>query len=232
MSVIEVLFLLRKISISNGLHSIFFNSNEVASDLLNMSKFILVDHHVPTPLISTLNQSHQESRILAIFDHRPLDMKNAKMSNFHEVKLNEVGSCATLIVDEIRNLEHSLGSHPELVSFLSGPIVLDNMNFSDSAVKAKPLDVDIYGEIERILHSTEADRLNFYNELIKARSDISSLSPMQLLSKDLKIISNNDGSYVVAFPGFPLLVEVLNVTLPFELNLSASILFNKIVFLH
>lgn len=183
-------------------------------DVLNMSKFILVDHHVPTPLVTSINRYFQSSkmtindRILAIFDHRPLDTKNAEISNISVVRLNEVGSCATLIANEIRTLRNSMKKHHELLNFLSGPIVLDTVNFSESAARAKPLDIEIYGEIEKILNMTDADRLSLYKELVKARSDIDSLSTMQLLSKDLKIISNNDGSYVVAFPGFPLLVEV------------------------
>lgn len=183
----------------------------MSSELLNMSKFILVDHHVPTPLVST-------GQILAIFDHRPLDTKNSHISHNCKVKLNEVGSCATLIADEIRALTHSFEGHRELIGFLRGPIVLDTVNFSESAEKAKPLDVEINGEIENTLDLTEADRLNLFNDLVKARSDVSSLSTMQLLSKDLKIISNKEKSYVVAFPGFPILVEVFTVDLRFCKN--------------
>lgn len=174
----------------------------MSPELLNVSKFILVDHHVPTPLVSNV-------QILAIFDHRPLDTKNSQILHDCKVKLNEVGSCATLIADEIRTLTHSFENQRELISFLRGPIVLDTVNFLESAEKAKPLDIEINGEIEKVLDVAEADRLNLFNELVKARSDVSSLSTMQLLSKDLKIISNKDKSYVVAFPGFPLLAEVM-----------------------
>lgn len=174
----------------------------MSPELLDVSKFILVDHHVPTSLVSN-------ERIMAILDHRPFDAKNAQILCDCKVKLNEVGSCATLIADEIRNLGHSFENQRELISFLRGPIVLDTANFSESADKAKPLDIEINGEIEKTLDLTETDRLKLFKELVEARSDVSSLSALQLLSKDLKIISNKDQSYVVAFPGFPLLVEVM-----------------------
>lgn len=163
-----------------------------------------MDHHVPTPLVAN-------GSIIAIFDHRPLDTNNSQISCDCKVKLNEVGSCATLIVDEIRALEHSFENHSELIDFLRGPIILDTVNFLESAGKTKPLDIEINAAIETTLGLTEADRLNLFNELIKARSNVSSLSTMQLLYKDLKIVSNKDKSYVVAFPGFPILVEVLTV---------------------
>lgn len=173
----------------------------MSPELLNVSKFILVDHHVPTSLVSS-------ARTIAIFDHRPLDAKNARISCDCSVKLNEVGSCATLIADEVRKSEHLFENQRELIGFLRGPIVLDTVNFSESADRAKPLDIEINGEMEKILNLSEVDRLNLFRELIKARNDVSSLSPMQLLSKDLKIISDENNSYVVAFPGFPFLVEV------------------------
>lgn len=181
------------------------NSNEISPELLNVSKFIFVDHHVPTPLAAN-------GKILAIFDHRPRDTKSSEFSSNCKFKLNEVGSCATLIADEIRLLNQSFENHRELIDFLRGPIVLDTVNFLESAGRAKPLDVEINGAIEATLGLSEADRLNLFNELIKARSNVSSLSAMQLLSKDLKINSNNDKSYVVAFPGFPILVEVFTWT--------------------
>lgn len=179
------------------------NSNEISSDLLNVSKFILVDHHVPTPLVSA-------NRIIQIFDHRPLDVKNAQFCSDCTSKLNEVGSCGTLIADEIRHLENTLDNHHDLISFLRGPIVLDTINFSKSADKVRPLDIEINREIEKCLDLKEDDRTKLYNELVKARSDVSNLSALQLLSKDLKIISNNNKSCVVAIPGFPISVQVMS----------------------
>lgn len=178
-----------------------FYSDEIPSELLNASRFILVDHHVATSRVAA-------DRVIEIFDHRPLDVKNAQIPNDCNIKIQEVGSCATLIADEIRKLEDSFANHGDVISFLRGPIVLDTINFSVSADKARPLDIEINGEIERALNLNEEERLKLFNELVRARSDVSSLSALQLLSKDLKVISNNDKSNIVAIPGFPILVEV------------------------
>lgn len=161
-----------------------------------------MDHHVvTTPIIST-------ERIIQIFDHHPLDSKNVQFSTECLTNINEVGSCATLIADEIRHLENTLGNHHDLITFLRGPIVVDTINFLASADKARPLDIEINAEIEKLLNVGRDDRTKLYKELVNARSDVSSLSALQLLSKDLKIVSNTNKSFVVALPGFPILVEV------------------------
>lgn len=170
-----------------------------------MAKFILVDHHIATSLVSS-------DRVIQIFDHRPFDVKNAHISDECNVKIKDVGSCATMIADEIRTLEGSFEKQEDVISFLRGPIVLDTINFSQAADKARPLDVEINREIEKLLDLNEGDRLKLFNDLVKVRSDVSSLSALQLLSKDLKVISNGDKSKVVALPGFPILVEVENIT--------------------
>lgn len=172
------------------------------SGLFNISKFILVDHHVPSSIVPT-------DKIIQIFDHRPVDTNNASFTDSCHVNIQEVGSCATLIADEIRTLETSFDKQCDAISFLRGPIVLDTINFSESADKAKPLDIEINNEIEKTLGLKSEDRTQLFNELVKARSDVSELSALQLLSKDLKFISSDDKAKVVAIPGFPILVEVI-----------------------
>lgn len=173
----------------------------MSHDLLNVSKFILVDHHIATSIAAI-------DRVIQIFDHRPLDAKNAQIRTECKLKIQEVGSCATLIADEIRTLGESFAEKEDLIGFLRGPIVLDTINFSETADKARSLDIEINAEIEKSLNLNKEDRLKLFKDLVKARSDVSALSALQLLSKDLKVISNDDKSFVVAIPGFPILVEV------------------------
>lgn len=175
--------------------------NEVPRELLNVSKFILVDHHVATPITSN-------ERTIQIFDHHPYDEKNARICDDCQLKINEVGSCATLIADEVRRIEKSFANQDDLISFLRGPIVLDTINFLESADKVRPLDIEINQEIEAALQLKEDDRSKLFKELVKARSDVSSLSALQLLSKDMKIVSDSNKSNFIAIPGFPILVEV------------------------
>lgn len=161
----------------------------------------MVDHHVATSVTSN-------DRTVEIIDHHPYDAKNAQVSVDCLLKLNEVGSCATLVADEVRTIEKSFANQNDLISFLRGPIVLDTINFSQSADKVRPLDIEINQEIEAALGLKVEDRSKLYNDLVKARSDVSSLSALQLLSKDMKMITSSDKSNVIAIPGFPVLVEV------------------------
>lgn len=179
----------------------FSYRNEVPSELFNISKFILVDHHIPSPAVPI-------DKVIQIFDHRPLDTRYARTLSNCNINVQEVGSCATLIADEIRATESSFENQYDALSLLRGPIIIDTINFSESADKAKPLDIEINAEIEKALGLKNEDRTKLFEDLVKARSDVSSLSASQLLLKDLKVISNDDKSKVVAIPGFPILVEV------------------------
>lgn len=86
---------------------------------------------------------------------------------------------------------------------------MDTANFSKEADKARQLDYDMASLIESrlgIVNSHE-NRLNLFNELIQARSDVSTLNSYQILLKDMKIITNKSRSKVVALPGYPMLVS-------------------------
>lgn len=169
--------------------------NLVCRDEIDMNKnvknLILVDHHV----------SPHHEKVISVIDHRPYD-ENSNLIEECAVNINEVGSCATLITEAIKN---DLGSEigDEILQILYGPIVLDTINFSTEADKVRELDIEMADFIERILNTenpAEA-RKKLYDELVAARADISALDSLQLLSKDLKIISNATSSIRVAIPG-------------------------------
>lgn len=90
---------------------------------------------------------------------------------------------------------------------LYNPIVLDTVNFSKDADKARPLDQTICGKLETELDIDEEKRIRLFNELVEARSDVSTLDSLQILSKDMKKVSNFDGTRVVAIPGYPISVR-------------------------
>lgn len=96
------------------------------------------------------------------------------------------------------------------MQLLYGTIVLDTVNFSKEADKARPLDREIVEKIEKILKIDEPvlNRLKLFDDLVKARCDVNSLNSLQILSKDLKIISNENNTKIVAIPGYPILVQV------------------------
>lgn len=96
------------------------------------------------------------------------------------------------------------------MQLLYATIVLDTVNFSKEADKARPLDTEIVEKIEKILKIDEPvlNRLKLFDDLVKARCDVNSLNSLQILSKDLKIISNENNTKIVAIPGYPILVQV------------------------
>lgn len=154
------------------------------------------------------SSSIPKESVIQIYDHRPLDQQNAKIPAKCSVNIKEVGSCATLIANEIFSTEQSTEAYADVLGFLRGPIVLDTINFNPEADKARPLDIAVNTKIEARLRLDASKRQSLFNDLVKARSDVTALTAEQLLSKDLKIITNKDKSAVVAIPGFPILVEV------------------------
>ncbi|XP_058115949.1 exopolyphosphatase PRUNE1 [Anopheles ziemanni] len=180
--------------------------NDVDWDQEQSMKVVLVDHHV-----TKLKQN-----IIGIVDHRPLD-SNARFNEeaFRTIEL--VGSCATLVGREIVNsgaLHDSNGLYSTALDLLYGAIVLDTVNFSKQADKAKPLDHEIAEYIEARKSITEESRSvhreSLFKGLVAARSDVSQLNAYQLLLKDLKTVGQNNR--IVTVPGFPMAVqEYLNL---------------------
>ncbi|XP_023302685.2 exopolyphosphatase PRUNE1 [Lucilia cuprina] len=173
--------------------------DELNDDFLKDSAFVLVDHHVSPWL----------KNCIAIYDHRPKDA-SAIIPEKCELHLNLVGSCATLVAEQFLNAK-ILDASVEILNLLRSTIVLDTVNFSESAARATPKDVEICLALENVLgkfnclHSREA----IFESLVKARADVGSLTASQLLRKDLKILTSNKngGNNNIAIPGFPLLVQ-------------------------
>lgn len=137
--------------------------------------------------------------MIAVIDHRPYD-ENSNLNEECGVNINEVGSCSTLITEAIKNDVVSDVSK-EVLQLLYGPIVLDTINFSKEADKVRELDFEMAEFIEKSLKIDNICevRKNLYEELVDARADIKGLDSLQLLSKDLKIISGSIAR--VAIPG-------------------------------
>lgn len=193
------------------LYKIRFFSDEVSASLLGISKFILVDHHV-----SPFNK-----QTIKVIDHRPF-YAGSNLPTDCQINITEVGSCATLIADlmfKSVDLDTKCDIVSETLKMLYAPIVLDTVNFSKEADKAKPLDQMICDKLEAVLNIDEAKRILLFNELVKARADVSSLDSLQILSKDLKIISNFDGKRVIAIPGYPISVHEYTTMLDAKENL-------------
>lgn len=164
-------------------------------DLNNdVNSFVLVDHHL----------SEFRDKVISVLDHRPFD-NNSNLKSDCFVNVQEVGSCATLIVDAIKvdTQVNTKNDYTDVLQLCYGPITLDTINYSKQADKVRPLDIETGEFIEKLLGIEDVmiHRKELYEELVAARADISSLNSLQVLSKDLKIISSDNGSVRVAIPG-------------------------------
>lgn len=168
----------------------------------NKLKLVLVDHHVLSQQDKCLAKN-----VIEIIDHRPVD-KNSKWENV-DVIINTTGSCATLIANKIFSSNVTCLDNVA-AKLLHGTIVLDTVNFNKSANRFTELDVEVISKLEKDFEISYT-RDQIYNELTTARSDVSSLTPFQILHRDMKIING------VPFPGVPMLVsEFLNLPGAFE----------------
>lgn len=86
---------------------------------------------------------------------------------------------------------------------------MDTINLSPSAKKATDKDFRIIGELEECLAKLLGSapvRDDFYTPINNARTDISQLSPDQLLRKDCKVLKTPE--ITIAVPAVPLLSQV------------------------
>ncbi|XP_047357543.1 exopolyphosphatase PRUNE1 [Vespa velutina] len=190
----EVIYYFRQHGISEELLTFRdqIDLNILTESRENKVEVVLVDHHVLANEDRTLVNS-----VVEIIDHRSQDVSWPWHGK--TIHLEAVGSCATLVA---RNL---LIKHPEavdawLANFLRGPILLDTCNFSKEANRTAALDREIMETLERI-SSLGSDRNQIYQGVLAAKTDISELTPDDLILRDLKFESG------VPFIGLPILIK-------------------------
>lgn len=194
----EVTYFLQKNSLN--LSNLVCNDEIRLEELRDSNKLstVLVDH----------NYSKYGPVTIQVFDHHQYD-SNSNLPEDCEKRIELVGSCASIVADHVLQSGPKFENDSESLSLLYAAIVLDTVNFSKDADKARELDVKMAERIETLLGITDSEqhRSKLLEELINARSDVSSLNSGQLLYKDLKIIRNKSGSKVIAIPGFPISVK-------------------------
>ncbi|VEN59830.1 unnamed protein product [Callosobruchus maculatus] len=150
----------------------------------------LVDHHVLSSKDDLLKDT-----VIQIFDHRPIDL-TAKWDDSILKKIEQVGSCATIIAEKL--LEEDF-LFKELAWLLYEVIVYDTVGLLPENGRAKELDISIASRLEE-KYGFKEDRKTVYQKLWRAHNDVSHLTPKQLLNKDLKMIET------IPVPGLPMLV--------------------------
>ncbi|XP_057652242.1 exopolyphosphatase PRUNE1-like [Diorhabda carinulata] len=154
----------------------------------------LVDHHVLTE-----SQKILESTVIQIIDHRPLDVNASWNENKVDLIIEQVGSCATLIADQIISTADGL-LFREIGYLLYATIIFDTQSLSPETKRAKELDFKIAEYLETNYNFPDR-RENLYKKIWKAHNDVSHLTPKQILTKDCKVVKK------VPVPGLPMLAE-------------------------
>ncbi|EDW86239.1 uncharacterized protein Dwil_GK16048 [Drosophila willistoni] len=189
----EVGYLLDKCGINQ---SMLVFRDDLPEQLDQRVRVILVDHHI----------SELASLVKEIYDHRPLDKDNPALKSLPKdaiVHLEpELGSCATLIGECY--LAEEQPQSADVSRLLHATIVLDTINFSPAAKRFSHRDLVMVQNLEQKLNQ-QIDRQLLFDELRAARADISQLSLVQVLRKDMKIV--HTARQQVPMAGLPLLAR-------------------------
>ncbi|XP_024936574.1 exopolyphosphatase PRUNE1 isoform X2 [Cephus cinctus] len=155
-------------------------------------ELILVDHHTLPKEDLSLADS-----VVEIIDHRPQDVTWSWSGR--TINLQTVGSCATLVAKNILEKRRML-LDSQVSNLLRGPILIDTCNFSKEADRATPMDFDVIRQLEE-LNTLHPSRDQLYQDILNAKTDISQLTPDDLIIKDLKVVNG------IPIVGLPILVE-------------------------
>ncbi|KAG8198142.1 hypothetical protein JTE90_006894 [Oedothorax gibbosus] len=156
---------------------------------------VLVDHNA-----LSVEQSYLESRVLEIVDHHSID--NPEGIKKLKTKIEPVGSCSTLIAEEILTNHPSI-MDPQIAMLLYGTILLDTVGLQESAKRVTEKDKEIVTKLETFLEGISRDEL--FETLQQVKFDVSTLSPAQLLYKDTKYLK--DDSTSLAIVSLPTLLQ-------------------------
>ncbi|XP_018495219.2 exopolyphosphatase PRUNE1 [Galendromus occidentalis] len=174
----EVRCLLEEVAISSD--SLIFLDDIDLADLQrrNLLELTLVDHNVLPHFLKSL-----EGAVVRIIDHHKWERENSRGI---EKIWAMTGSCATLVGE--RMISHGKDILTPIVArLLQAAIIVDTVNFSESAKKTTPQDTAVFNEL-RSTFTPEVDWSAAFERLKRAKEDISALSVCHLLRKDLKIV--------------------------------------------
>ncbi|ALC48998.1 pn, partial [Drosophila busckii] len=174
--------------------------DDLPPQLSSNCSVILVDHHI----------SKLAPHVVEILDHRPLENNPAlQLLPTHCVRQieAELGSCATLVGERYLAMDEPRSS--EVAKLLHATIVLDTINFSPGAKRFCARDVTMVEQLERQLENVNADnkeqRQLLFDELVAARADISKLTLVEVLRKDMKLLQTE--RHTVPLAGLPMLAR-------------------------
>ncbi|XP_053387745.1 uncharacterized protein LOC123542835 isoform X2 [Mercenaria mercenaria] len=138
----------------------------------------LVDHNVLTG-----TDVQYEDCVVEVIDHH---VRERPVHDSVRVKLDSVGSCCTLVAEELLN-DPDFEIDETVAELLYGTILVDTINRSPEAGKITLRDEVALSQLENIIPNVKGD--NLFEELQAAKFDISGLLNMEILEKDLKMVN-------------------------------------------
>ncbi|XP_067132645.1 exopolyphosphatase PRUNE1 [Centruroides vittatus] len=155
---------------------------------------ILVDHNVLAPSDSFLEMS-----VIRIIDHH---VQENIVKDKYDVTIELVGSCATLVAEKVfEKLPDILDT--QIAMLLYGTIIFDTVCLNENAKRVTSKDMEIASKLESLLKDVNKEEI--FQEIKKAKFDVSDLTFDELLRKDLKVISNN--TINIAISSLPMLLQ-------------------------
>eukprot|EP01091_Cochliopodium_minus_P015074 TRINITY_DN5269_c0_g1_i1.p1 TRINITY_DN5269_c0_g1~~TRINITY_DN5269_c0_g1_i1.p1 ORF type:complete len:383 (-),score=106.02 TRINITY_DN5269_c0_g1_i1:256-1404(-) len=140
--------------------------------------FVLVDHN---RLASS--QGEFSDHVVEILDHH-VD-ENKYSSTLKKKKIELVGSCATLVAEEILS-QNEVEMEDTFIQLLLAPIIVDTNNLDPKSGKATPKDEEIVGKLLK-LSNLDLPFLKSLNETLTfEKFNVKSLTNEQLFLKDYK----------------------------------------------
>ncbi|XP_078525631.1 exopolyphosphatase PRUNE1 [Lissotriton helveticus] len=148
----------------------------------------LVDHNV----LPREDESLEEA-VTEVIDHHALELRASLAC---KVTVEPVGSCTTLVAEKIfKGAPHLLDT--QVASLLHGTIVLDCVNMAPAAGKVTPKDTEYVTLLESRFPNLQR-RDVIFDQLQKAKFDVTGLTTEQMLRKDLKALNSREISLAIS----------------------------------
>ncbi|XP_074661284.1 exopolyphosphatase PRUNE1-like [Tubulanus polymorphus] len=191
----EIVYLLNKFKLVGSDNLTFRDEIDLAalyaSSRLRLS---LVDHHV----LSSTDEEFADC-VVEVIDHRPkeqCEMEGAKMT------IESVGSCSTLVAEKLIACK-KFKFNSVIAGLLHATILVDTICLNPEAKKTTDKDINVLTRLEDFMPKVE--RKQIFSEIQTAKMDITGLTNLEILRKDLKVVTSN--SFVIAMSSVPVHLE-------------------------
>lgn len=157
----------------------------------------LVDHSYPMGVLAGFR-----SAVTEVIDHHRKEEGEEEVGGGQcERRVEYVGSCSTLVAEKLLD-DASYVLEGVAATLVLAAILIDTLNLDESEGRVTEKDRAI---AQKLIPLATVPRDELYQQLFKARFDISSLTTPQLLRKDFKLASA--GSYTLGFSSLTTLLS-------------------------